>query len=322
MITKGIILGKSTTNENKYLVNLPALTNSQGSIDNLSKDEIAEASVSSISGIKNQLLVGDIVFVGFEDHDYRKPIILGILQTTEPVVNSLTPDNVHDPDMSLRSLVVQDDGGASSAVLPKNTQIGEVSQGSLQALQGLSPDNLERRLQYLKGLIDSGQSGVDELQELTDVRISNLQDGQVLKYDTTTHKWVNAEETPGTGNDFIWQNEDLIIAVQTPGGYVISADLVAELIDNTEHTTVSKPMSINSSTIIHNGGARYTISPITLSIGTPSTISYTLTHHEDEVVQESVEDTLDYVGDNTYSYVSGTYSYRYITPRRFAIPGW
>lgn len=79
MITKGIIVGKSPTSENKYLVNLPALTNSQGTLSGFSKDDISEASVSSVSGIKNQLTDGDIVFVGFEDHDFRKPIILGIL---------------------------------------------------------------------------------------------------------------------------------------------------------------------------------------------------------------------------------------------------
>lgn len=68
--------------------------------------------------------------------------------------------------------------------------------------------------------------------------INNIQNGQIIKYDSTTHKWVNSEETPGTGNEFIYQNEDLIISIQTPGGYIINTNLGAELEDNVEGTSV------------------------------------------------------------------------------------
>ena len=43
-------------------------------------------------------------------------------------------------------------------------------------------------------MISSQTSGVDELANLTDVNISQIQDGQILKWDSTSSKWVNTSE--------------------------------------------------------------------------------------------------------------------------------
>lgn len=67
-------------------------------------------------------------------------------------------------------------------------------------------------------------------------------------------------------------------------------------------------MSINSNTNISNGGTQFTISPITIEVGSSATISYTLTHYEYDSqeglqpVVENITDTLTQVATNKYSY--------------------
>lgn len=45
---------------------------------------------------------------------------------------------------------------------------------------------------------EGGSGGVDELSELTDVNISSPSNGQVLKYNSTSSKWENANESGGS----------------------------------------------------------------------------------------------------------------------------
>lgn len=45
----------------------------------------------------------------------------------------------------------------------------------------------------------SGQTTYDELEKLNDVDISNVSNGQVIKYNSTTQKWENANESGGSG---------------------------------------------------------------------------------------------------------------------------
>lgn len=48
-----------------------------------------------------------------------------------------------------------------------------------------------------------GDPGVSYLEELTDVSLSNPSNGQVLKYNSTTSKWENANESGGGSNESI-----------------------------------------------------------------------------------------------------------------------
>lgn len=43
--------------------------------------------------------------------------------------------------------------------------------------------------------------GASALEDLTDVNVSSITDGQILKYDSTTSKWVNDDESGGTVTD-------------------------------------------------------------------------------------------------------------------------
>ena len=47
--------------------------------------------------------------------------------------------------------------------------------------------------------IPGGPSGASTLTDLTDTSISNPSNGQVLKYNTSTSKWENANESGGGG---------------------------------------------------------------------------------------------------------------------------
>ena len=44
------------------------------------------------------------------------------------------------------------------------------------------------------GVISSTTSGVSQLEDLTDVNLNDLEDGQILKWDDTSSKWVNTSE--------------------------------------------------------------------------------------------------------------------------------
>lgn len=62
-----------------------------------------------------------------------------------------------------------------------------------QALGGVKIDGVTITIDA-NGVISSQTSGVDELANLTDVNISQIQDGQILKWDSTSSKWVNTSE--------------------------------------------------------------------------------------------------------------------------------
>lgn len=55
----------------------------------------------------------------------------------------------------------------------------------------------------------SGGGGVAAISDLTDVELSNLSDGQILKYDSTSQKWVNDDES-GSNQEEYSTNEIVI----------------------------------------------------------------------------------------------------------------
>lgn len=60
----------------------------------------------------------------------------------------------------------------------------------------------DKRLEYLFQHI--GGSGASALSDLTDVDLNNLANGQILKWDATNQKWINANESGGGGSANIW----------------------------------------------------------------------------------------------------------------------
>lgn len=104
MLTKGIIKER-VLNSNTYKVRIPY--NEQAGF---STQDYYEAIVSHEPGIVDAYNVGDVVIIGFEDHQGDKPIIIGKLLLKEN--ESRGAANVSAIDVS------------TSATLPQSTTIG------------------------------------------------------------------------------------------------------------------------------------------------------------------------------------------------------
>jgi hypothetical protein len=48
------------------------------------------------------------------------------------------------------------------------------------------------------GIEYAGSSGASNLSDLSDVELSNLSDGQILQYNSTSEKWENADNQGGS----------------------------------------------------------------------------------------------------------------------------
>ena len=61
-----------------------------------------------------------------------------------------------------------------------------------------------KNVQYENGKYRTGSSGggSSTFADLEDVDLSNLQDGQVPKYNSSTQKWENANESGGSGHNY------------------------------------------------------------------------------------------------------------------------
>lgn len=97
-----------------------------------------------------------------------------------------------------------------------------------------------KNVQYKNGKYrtsDEGGGGASALTDLTDVNVSSPSDGQVLKYDSTTQKWKNENESGGGS----------VEDVTLDGTSVVNGQGVAELttpnVNDLKDTNISSPSS-------------------------------------------------------------------------------
>lgn len=137
MITKGIIRGLPSLNTNKYLVEIPIFVNAGKKKVSSIDASMVQATYCMSSGIKDNLVIGDVVFIGFELENISKPIILGkLFLNNEKDVNQATIDGTH-----LNIL--------NSASLPTNTKIGDLSyQNILEMYQVLKNSGMLNVKEY------------------------------------------------------------------------------------------------------------------------------------------------------------------------------
>ena len=145
-ITKGIVQNK-VVGSNKYVVSIPYLQ--QSSVKNNGVTEsVLEATLAHTPGIINSYNEGDVVFIGFEQGQTGKPIILGKL---------LLDENDNRGFAQLSSLNVAD-----RAILPEDTKIGDVDfktiSGDLERLQ-FEIDNTDT--DFVRDVLYDGESVVD-----------------------------------------------------------------------------------------------------------------------------------------------------------------
>lgn len=141
MITKGIV--EEILTPYKARVRLPLLDGIKESRQGVITSDLGVATVCSLPNSSNNISEGDVVFVGFEDMDLGKPIILGHL--FKEYSNSTMVDLV------LRKLTT-----TSTTKLSEETSIGNVSSHDIKMLQGTrfniqnQIDNLNERLSKLE----------------------------------------------------------------------------------------------------------------------------------------------------------------------------
>jgi len=169
MITKGII---EKVDGYKALVRLPIYNNSAASKHSTKTEDLPKATFCSLPNIEIPFAKGDIVFVGFEDNDTNKPIILGHLYKAE--------GNPATPGLNLSTLKT-----TSSTKLSNNTWIGDVTPNELSALSGIK-GNIQKQIDNLLSNTSasnnsSGDVDLSEIEESIQNEVSQrrLQDIQL-----------------------------------------------------------------------------------------------------------------------------------------------
>lgn len=145
MITRGIIEEK--VSPYKFKIRIPIFDRvNEDSIKTATKDlSIATASIPK--GVSNNLDVGDVVFVAFENNDIGMPVIIGQLYR-EALVKDL-----QGPLLNCRVLEVKD-----QVTLPTNTKIGAIDYSKLFYLNNVSED-IQEQLNDLKSRVSLLEQG-------------------------------------------------------------------------------------------------------------------------------------------------------------------
>lgn len=122
MITKGII--EEILSPYSARVRLPIFDSIKEAQNSVTTDNLRIASICSLPNCTNLLAVNDIVFVGFEDDDLGKPIILGNLVREQT--------SIANPAISGYSLDIE-----KSVNIPGNININNTDNIDLTQLIGL-----------------------------------------------------------------------------------------------------------------------------------------------------------------------------------------
>lgn len=130
MITKGIV--EDIIDTYQVRVRLPIFDKIDGAKNATKNEDLSIGTVCCLPNSSYQVNVGDVVFVGFEDNDISKPIILGQLYRD---VDSNT----------LMTLILGTLETKTSTVLSENTTIGDVSANEIKCLLGIKT-NIQQQL--------------------------------------------------------------------------------------------------------------------------------------------------------------------------------
>lgn len=156
MITKAIVEGYK--DEYSIIVRVPYIDRSGSSGISTPKDELNTATICTLPDATLTLAVGDVVFVSFEDDDYSKPVILGVLYR-----KSGSPSYV-DAVFNSVSLKSGEDGDSG--------ELWEL-QADIMAQVTEMVDNID--LSEIESHLSELDTDVSEL----DVRVTNLEHSQI-----------------------------------------------------------------------------------------------------------------------------------------------
>lgn len=142
--TLGIKAPTLPDHRNKYKVRIPIFDGYEGDQAATANEDLSWATLCCIPGLTNALSVGDIVYVGFEDDDYSRPVILGQL-----FMGYIPSTSQTSPSLHLGELVVDDKRAAgvdaSNVKLPTTTTIGDLSPIKLKQLSNLLANSFSNK---------------------------------------------------------------------------------------------------------------------------------------------------------------------------------
>ena len=130
MLNRAII--ESLIDEFHVRVRIPRMHKISEAVGATPNDELPVATICAPAGIMPAYNVGDIVFIDYENDDLGTPIVIGSLCSAVKVPSHC--------DITATTLQVN-----SSANLPTNTSIGEVSASSLGYVLG-TDDNIQKQI--------------------------------------------------------------------------------------------------------------------------------------------------------------------------------
>ena len=119
-------------------------------------------------------------------------------------VDELVTININDRVYELAGGNVMDVyvNGASALDANDIAQINSYEEVTQAEYDALPASKLTNNVLYaIKDAGGSGGGGASAIADLDDVDLTNLSNGQILKYNSTSQKWVNADESGGGGSN-------------------------------------------------------------------------------------------------------------------------
>ena len=146
MLTRGIV--EEIIDDYRVRVRMPVYNKVKSAPLHTPTSELNIATICSLPNFHINLRIGDIVFLGFEDNDLGKPVILGYLNGPFKISSKC--------DIDVSSLTAD-----VKSRLPADTTIGKVTAQNILQLQGAT-NNLQDQIQQLNNNLVQ-RSGVMEV---------------------------------------------------------------------------------------------------------------------------------------------------------------
>ena len=173
MITKGKVVEIVDTYSAR--VRIPIWDKEEGAKNSTKNEDLSIATILRIANQKNPVHVGDVVFVGFEDHEMERPIILGVLYS-----DYISEDNSDLEARTFRS--------TSTTKLSRDTWIGDITPDEIARLKGVKA-NIQAQLDlFRETLSNEFNISIDNINSEIDNIYSNS------TYKATLNFYANSKE--------------------------------------------------------------------------------------------------------------------------------
>lgn len=187
MLTKGTIV--EIINEYSAKVRIPLYDLAEGVSGATSNENLCVATICSLSNASDLLSVGDVVYIGFEDNDKSRPVILGHLMCKTK--------NKSYPTLTVNNLEVK-----GNTTISSNMQIGDVTGKDLLNLvnpnyiyKGNSNTDQENLLRDKEGKIIYPQTKTSNVSDNYGNNLDTLLNNKVDK--TSTANQLYATDSSG-----------------------------------------------------------------------------------------------------------------------------